>query len=78
MNPEIIKTKATQMVTEIDPIELAIRIAEGFLGARRPVGCTSKKAFAGLDKESQRGFMQAAQNAATYICQCINEGKQPS
>lgn len=72
------KGRVTSVISEIDPQELACQIVEGFSRLKRPPGATPQQALAGLDEESRQGALKAAYNAATYITECINAGKQPS
>jgi hypothetical protein len=71
-------SKKIVLIAEIDPQELALRIAEGFLGIRRPAGKTAAQALAYFPDEEREGFMRAAAKAAEYISDCVAKGKRPS
>lgn len=60
-----------KLVADIDPSELACRIAEGAIGVKRPKGVTPQQALSDLDKESRDGFYRAAYNAAQYMTECF-------
>ncbi|WP_342152400.1 hypothetical protein [Methylorubrum sp. SB2] len=73
-------------VAEIDADELACRIAEAACGIRRPPGMTAKQALDNMSRLTRRmgetdtvpGFRRAAQAAAEYLTECINNGRRPS
>jgi hypothetical protein len=76
-----IKARTLALVAEIDPVdpvELAVRIAEAVLGSSRPLGLTAQQV---LDLTRQQGgpdWLSSAQAAAEYIVECINAGQEPS
>ena len=72
------KGRVKALIAEIDPNELACRIAEACMNIRRPAGVSAKQALDSLDQEAAIDFRKAARSAATYIAECINSGSQPS
>lgn len=73
-----VKAKVMALVAEIDGDELAVRILEAMMGARRPVGTTAAQALSISDPQSVVMARRAAEAAARYITECINAGRQPS
>lgn len=75
------KAKRTLLGIEIPRDELAVRIAEASMGARRPVGATSAEAFRQLDAidpgQAAR-WRNAADQAVLYFHECISAARQPS
>lgn len=72
------KRKIASLIAEVDPHELACRILEGAMGLKRPTGVTAIQALSKLDDQARAGMYQAADNAAKYICECVDGGKVPS
>ncbi len=66
------------LIAEIDPEELACRIAEACMGVKRPAGISPKAALDQIDPEAAIDFRKAARSAARYIAECIDSGNQPS
>lgn len=61
----------------IDSHELAVRIAEAYIGKERPDGMTASEVMADLyksDADVAIGFQRAAFAAVTYLSECMNEG----
>jgi hypothetical protein len=69
-------TMAKMFETEIDRIELTLRIAEACLGMKRPAGMSATEALEqlrGVKPDIVAGFEKAAINAAEYLVECFNK-----
>lgn len=75
---DLVKKRTLALVSEIDPCELAVRIAEAFSEMKRPEGATAREAFDGMDDEIGKAYFRAARVAVEYIAECINAGRKPS
>ena len=53
--------------------ELAVRIAEGFLSVRRPPGMNAAACLEDMSPEGRAAAMKAAENAARYFAECVNQ-----
>jgi len=73
-----LKKRITRLIAEIDPDELACRILEGAMSLKRPNGVTALQALSELNDDARTGMYRAAENAAKYISQCIDNGRMPS
>lgn len=62
---------AAKYVAPIDPVELAVRLAESYNQMRRPEGATGMQAFLGMEKEAQDAWLRAANTAMNYWRECI-------
>jgi hypothetical protein len=71
------KTK-TKYITAIDPMELAVRLAESYNGLKRPPGWTTSQAFFSMEAQSQNAWLRSANAAMDYWRERINDLKQPS
>jgi hypothetical protein len=67
-----------KFVTPIDPMELAVRLAESYNGMTRPEGASAAQAFFGMERASQDAWMSAATAAMEYWRECINNMQRPS
>lgn len=68
--------KGAKFFAEIDPVELACRIAEGIIGAARPEGKTAKEALDQFPDADRVSFYRAANKAATYLAERVNQMKR--
>lgn len=74
------KAKAA-FIAEFDQRELAVRLMEVAIGARRPLNDTSTKCLDELPPEFQYmrwQFMKMAEISFRYMEETINNGKAPS
>jgi hypothetical protein len=71
------KTKA-KYITAIDPMELAVRLAESYNSLKRPPAASTSQAFFSMPTDSQDAWMRAANAAMEYWRERINDLKQPS
>lgn len=71
------KTKA-KYITAIDPMELAVRLAESYNEMKRPPGASASQAFFSMEPESQNAWMRAANCAMEYWRERINDLQKPS
>ena len=74
----IIEKSKAKYITAIDPMELAVRLAETYNGLRRPPGATTSQAFFSMEPQSQDAWMCAANAAMEYWRECINDLKKPN
>ncbi|WP_066723458.1 hypothetical protein [Sphingomonas pituitosa] len=75
------KIKRTLIGIEIPRDELACRLAEAAMGARRPLGATVAQAFAQMDRidpGQSRRWQAAADAAVLFFHERIKEARQPS
>lgn len=70
-------TKQLTLIVDISMHELALRIAEGCLGMKRPMGVSADEGLAYFPEDARQGFERAAQKAADYIAECIQNGQRP-
>ncbi len=63
--------KTATFMAEVDPYELACRIAEGVIGRKRPEGLTAKQALETFDAEDRDGFVRGAKQAFDYMQECM-------
>ena len=75
VTPETIKAK---YITPIDPMELAVRLAESYNGLKRPPEASTSTAFFSMTPDSQDAWMRAAHSAMEYWRECINNMQRPS
>lgn len=67
-----------KLIAELNPHEMAIRIAEAVMNVQRPKGLSANEALdqiASTDKDSAeavKGFYRAALSAAKYLEEAIN------
>lgn len=69
------------LIVEMDRDELAVRIAEGVLGLKRPDGSTAAQALAHMRlrfPEEVEGFERAAVKAMLYFKERSQAGSVPS
>ncbi len=64
---------AAKFVAPIDPMELAVRLAESYNGLKRPPEASTSAAFFGMSAKTQDAWMRAANSAMEYWRECINE-----
>lgn len=63
-------------IAQIDPHEMALRIAESLMGLNRPFGKTAEQALTEMksqDSQAVAGFYRAALAAAKYLEEAIND-----
>ena len=70
--------KERTIVCEYSKKELALRIAEGCIGLKRPEGQSVDSALSYFPDEEREGFMRAAEKALTYVLECFADGREPS
>lgn len=75
VTPAKIKAK---YVAAIDPMELAVRMAESYNGLKRPPGASTSAAFFSMEAESQDAWLRAANSAMEYWRECINDMQRAS
>lgn len=66
--------KKPAFVFQIDPIEMALRIAEEAIDLRRPEGTNAQEAWAEMvehDPKLADQFMRIGRRAAEYVAECI-------
>lgn len=68
---QALKKATARYIAPIDPVELAVRLAESYNGLKRPEGATSKQSFLSMEKESQDAWLRAANTAMLYWRECI-------
>lgn len=73
MKPEKV---AAKYVTPIDPMELAVRLAESFNQMKRPPGATAAEALFSMEKESADAYLRAANAVLEYWRECIDDIQQ--
>jgi len=76
--PDETRRRTLALVAEIDPYELAVRLAEVEMGMKRPPGLTPKQILGQQSEEFQAIALRMAAAAAEYITECINAGREPS
>lgn len=64
-----------QSIVELDKHELACRILEGLVGAKRPEGLGAEEALKKLDQSERDDFYRAAKAAAKYILEYMQNRK---
>lgn len=55
------------LICELDPKELAVRIAEGLSGQTRPPDMSVDEALGGLRATQRRAYLRAAEAAIAYM-----------
>lgn len=71
------KKTVVKMAAEVDPYELAVRIAEQVLESKRPAAAANaRQAFSGLQLDEQRVFMNAARAVFNYMQERMEELKR--
>lgn len=64
---------AEKFVAPIDPMELAVRLAESYNGLRRPPEASTSAAFFSMTVASQDAWLRAANSAMEYWRDCIKD-----
>ena len=75
------KARRTVLGIEIPRDELACRLAEAAMGAKRPEGATVAQAFAQMDRidpGQSRRWRAAADAAVLFFHERVNAARQPS
>lgn len=72
------KTQAKRLVVSIDAEELAVRLAETVLRARRPLGKSPRECLAFMSGGHGALWLAAACAAMEYLRECIDTGERPS
>jgi hypothetical protein len=66
-----LKKSAAKYIAPIDPVELAVRLAESYNEMKRPVGATGMQAFVTMEQEAQDAWLRTANTAMRYWQECI-------
>lgn len=66
-----LKKSASKYIAPIDPVELAVRLAESYNEMKRPNGATSMQAFMSMEAASQDAWLRSAHTAMRYWQECI-------
>lgn len=66
-----LKKSAAKYVAPIDPVELAVRLAEAYNEMKRPAGATGAQAFFSMEQDAQDAWLRAANVAMLYWRECI-------
>jgi hypothetical protein len=66
-----------QLLAEIDPAELAIRMCEASYGLKRPMP-NAQAALEAMDDDCREGWQRAAIAALEYLRECIAIARPPS
>jgi hypothetical protein len=77
MQPALKKATA-KYIAPIDPVELAVRLAESYNALKRPEGATGMQALLAMEKDSQDAWLRAANAAMLYWKECIANANRPS
>ncbi len=73
-----VQKRTTDLVAEIDQVELAVRLTEAFANTPRPEKMTAYEILAITDPTIVDRSMKAAEVAMKYITEQINKGRRPS
>lgn len=69
---------AAKYVAPIDPVELAVRLAESYNQMTRPEGATGVQAFLSMEQGAQDAWLRAANTAMNYWRECIASANSTS
>lgn len=64
---------AERFVAPIDPMELAVRLAESYNGLKRPPEASTSQAFFSMEPPSQDAWLRTANAAMEYWRECIKD-----
>lgn len=64
---------AQKFVTPVDPMELAVRLAESYNQLKRPPGASTSQAFFSMEEPSQDAWLRAANAGMEYWRECIQQ-----
>lgn len=71
-----LKKSAAKYIAPIDPVELAVRLAESYNQMKRPADATGMQAFMGMEREAQDAWLRAANSAMRYWHECITSANK--
>lgn len=67
-----------KLIVEMDPHELACRIAEATIEQRRSPGASPQQALAILEQADRESFYRAAEASIVYLSEQVAKGTVPS
>lgn len=70
--------KPVTLIVDLEPCELACRIAEIIIGVKRPADMTAKDALAYIGAREQDDFLKAAMASIAYMAEQSKHAVVPS
>lgn len=71
------KPRPADLICEIDPAELAIRLCEANYDIKRPMP-DALATLDAMDDDVREAWLRSAKAVADYFCELINNGHRPS